>query len=287
MAITRRQFACGVVASLFSSDPLKAASEVLEKATSPGWFSAPDINAAVLDVGYGKERYTKAYGAAGAPERVFIIASISKVMVATGAMVLKDRGRLALQDRVVRFVPEFRGEGRDQVTIQNLLTHTAGLPDNLPQIRQMQARQAGLDEIFAATCNVPLLFKPGTAFSYPQSASILSDIGLLYAKMGDPSQSVHYTRLARAKSPLDVQLMYSEGQVYALLGQPTKAITAYSQAVAKGYKREEIWDDPENAKTQSSPSLRSWSRAVLQSDVFRSGRIAAAILLSDGHAISA
>jgi Beta-lactamase len=59
-------------------------------------------------LGYGKERYTKAYGAAGTPDRVFIIASISKVIVATGAMVLKDRGRLALQDRVARFVPEFR-----------------------------------------------------------------------------------------------------------------------------------------------------------------------------------
>ncbi len=175
MAITRRQFAYGVLASLFSTDPLKAASEVLEKATSPGWFSPPDIDAAVLDIGYGKERYTKAYGAAGTPERVFIIASISKVIVVTGAMVLKDRGRLALQDRVVRFVPEFRGERRDQVTIQNLLTHTAGLPDNLPQIRQMQERQAGLDEIFAATCNVPLLFKPGTAFSY-------SNLGVLVLK---------------------------------------------------------------------------------------------------------
>ena len=88
-----------------------------------------------------------------------------------------------------------------------------------------------------------------------QSSGALGDIGLLYAKMGDQSQAVHYTRLARAKSPLDVQLMYSEGQVYALLGQPRKAITAYSQAVAKGYKREEIWDDPENAKLQSVPEF--------------------------------
>jgi CubicO group peptidase (beta-lactamase class C family) len=175
MAITRRQFAYGVLARLFSKDPLQAASEVLENATSPGWFSPPDINAAVLDVCYGKERYTKAYGAAGAPERVFVIASISKPIVATAAMVLKDRGKLALQDRVVKFVPEFHGEGRDEVTIQNLLTHTAGLPDILPQTRQLLARQAGLNEFFAATCNVPLLFKPGTAFSY-------SNLGVLVLK---------------------------------------------------------------------------------------------------------
>jgi predicted Zn-dependent protease len=74
-------------------------------------------------------------------------------------------------------------------------------------------------------------------------------------KFGDQAQAVHYTRMARAKAPSDVQLMYSEGQVYALLGQPAKAITAYSQAVAKGYKREELWNDPENAKLQSFPEF--------------------------------
>lgn len=175
MAITRRQFAQGILASLVSRNPLQAASEVLEKATSSGWFSLPDINAAVLDVCYGEKRYTRAYGAAGTPERVFVIASISKPIVATGAMVLKDRGKLALEDRVVRFVPEFHGEGRDEVTIQNLLTHTAGLPDNLPQIHQLQAREAGLNEFFAATCKLPLLFKPGTALSY-------SNLGVLVLK---------------------------------------------------------------------------------------------------------
>src|SRR5208337_181082 len=175
MAIKRRQFAQGILGSLFSRNPLQAASDVLEKATSPGWFSSPDINAAVLDVCHGNERYARAYGSAGAPEQVFVIASISKVMVATGAMVLTDRGNIALQDRVVRLVPEFHGEGRDEVTIQNLLTHTAGLPDTLPQWRQLLARRVGLDEMFAMTCNVPLLFKPGTAVSY-------SNLGVLVVK---------------------------------------------------------------------------------------------------------
>jgi CubicO group peptidase (beta-lactamase class C family) len=172
MTTSRRQFAYLTLVSLLKG-PLQAALEVLEKATSPGWFTSPDINAAVLDVGYGRDRYTKAFGAAGTPERVFVIASISKVIVATGAMVLKDRGGLALQDQVVRFVPEFTGDWRDQITIQNLLTHSSGLPDNLPQIHQLLSRQAGLDEIFATTCKVPLLFKPGTAVSYSNLGSLV------------------------------------------------------------------------------------------------------------------
>jgi Flp pilus assembly protein TadD len=88
-----------------------------------------------------------------------------------------------------------------------------------------------------------------------KSASLLRDIGLLYAKFGDQAQAVHYTRTARAKAPSDVQLMYSEGHVYALLGQPVKAIPAYRQAIAKGYSRKEVRNDPENAKLQSFPEF--------------------------------
>jgi eukaryotic-like serine/threonine-protein kinase len=88
-----------------------------------------------------------------------------------------------------------------------------------------------------------------------QSASILGDIGLLYAKMGDQAQAVQYTRLALSKNPADLQLIYSEGQVYALLDQPSKSIAAYRQAVAKGYARQELWNDPENAKLQSLPEF--------------------------------
>jgi eukaryotic-like serine/threonine-protein kinase len=88
-----------------------------------------------------------------------------------------------------------------------------------------------------------------------QSASTLGDIGLLYAKIGDQAQAVQYTRLARAKAPSDVYFMYSEAQVYCLLGQPEKSMLALRQAVAKGYAREEIANDPEFAKMRSLPEF--------------------------------
>ena len=173
--VRRRRFMYELLRACCSTISLRAASAILEEATSPGWISAPVISAAVLDVCYQKERFTKAYGAAGTPQRVFLIASITKPIIATAAMVLKDRGYLALKDRAVKFVPEFGGQGRDDVTIQYLLTHTAGLPDTLPQVRQLLARRAGLEEFLKATCKVPLLFAPGTAFSY-------SNLGILVVK---------------------------------------------------------------------------------------------------------
>jgi serine/threonine protein kinase/Flp pilus assembly protein TadD len=88
-----------------------------------------------------------------------------------------------------------------------------------------------------------------------QSAVLLGDLGLLYAKMGDQAQAIKYTKLARGKNPSDIQLMYCEGQVYVLLGQREKAIDAYRQAIAKGFPREELQNDPENAKLQSMPEF--------------------------------
>lgn len=87
------------------------------------------------------------------------------------------------------------------------------------------------------------------------AAPILGDIGLLYAKMGDQTQAARYIRLARSKAPSDLQIIYSEGAAYAVLGQPTNALTAYRQAIAKGYPRLELWNDPENAKLQSLPEF--------------------------------
>jgi len=88
-----------------------------------------------------------------------------------------------------------------------------------------------------------------------QSASTLGDIGLLYAKIGDQAQAVQNIRLARAKSPSDLQIIYSEAQVYCLLRQPEKSMIAVRQAVAKGYARQEIWNDPELFRMRSLPEF--------------------------------
>jgi eukaryotic-like serine/threonine-protein kinase len=89
----------------------------------------------------------------------------------------------------------------------------------------------------------------------PRSASIMGDLGLLYAKKGDAANALQYTRQARAISPDDVQLMYSEAQVKTLIGKPEEALTALRQALDKGYAPEEAWNDPELQKLQALPQF--------------------------------
>lgn len=88
-----------------------------------------------------------------------------------------------------------------------------------------------------------------------QNPEGLATIGLIYAKIGDHAKALEFIQLARVKAPNDTPIMYTEGQAYALLGSPEKAIDAYRRAVTKGYPRLELLHDPENAKLRSSPEF--------------------------------
>jgi eukaryotic-like serine/threonine-protein kinase len=89
----------------------------------------------------------------------------------------------------------------------------------------------------------------------PRSATIMGDLGLLYAKKGDAANAVQYTNQARAISPNDVQLMYSEAQVKTLIGKPEEALTSLRVAIEKGYSAQEAWNDPELQKLQALPQF--------------------------------
>jgi tetratricopeptide (TPR) repeat protein len=89
----------------------------------------------------------------------------------------------------------------------------------------------------------------------PRSSSIMGDLGLLYAKKGDAANATQYTNQARAISPDDVQLMYSEAQVKTLIGKPEDALKSLRLALEKGYPAQEAWNDPELQKLQALPQF--------------------------------
>src|SRR5437016_4889628 len=58
------------------------------------------------------------------PDALFLIASPTKPVAMTAVLMLVERGEIALEDAVVRYLPAFTGKGRDAVQIRHLLTHT-------------------------------------------------------------------------------------------------------------------------------------------------------------------
>jgi CubicO group peptidase (beta-lactamase class C family) len=131
-----------------------------------------DVRAASLHLRSGSDTFAQDFGAAKAGHAVYLLASISKPMTATAVMLLADRGKLSISDPVQKYVPEFRGGEKDKITIRNLLTHTSGLPDMLPDNEALRKRHAPLKDFVAGTCATPLLFSPGKQVKY-QSMGIL------------------------------------------------------------------------------------------------------------------
>ena len=89
------------------------------------------------------------------------------------AMMLVERGLLNLNDRVTRYLPEYKGEGKEGTQVLHLFTHTSGLPDELPNNTELRKQHAPLKKFVEESIKADLLFKPGTRYSYSSSATIL------------------------------------------------------------------------------------------------------------------
>ena len=150
--------------------PLPRAEQVVEQAVEQRVFPGAVLaigrrDTTVLLRGIGRTNWQ---GEPVDPRRtVYDVASLSKVVATTPAvMLLVEDGKLELDAPVQRYLPAFRGENKDRVTLRHLLTHTAGLPAGgdiwgpSPHLALAQA------------VNTPLLREPG-------DSSVYSDVGFI------------------------------------------------------------------------------------------------------------
>jgi serine-type D-Ala-D-Ala carboxypeptidase len=95
-------------------------------------------------------------------DTIYDLASISKLFTTTAAMILYDQGKFKLDDPVAKYIPEFAQNGKDQVTIKQLLTHTSGFEPDIPLYSYQGTREDKLQEVFKH----PLTNPPGTTYVY-------------------------------------------------------------------------------------------------------------------------
>ena len=99
-------------------------------------------------------------------DAVFLIASITKPIVAMAVLMLAERGELKLSDKVIEYVPEFGKHGKNGVRIRHLLTHSSGLPDMLPNNVELRQQHAPLSAFVEGPCEIELDFPPGGDVRY-------------------------------------------------------------------------------------------------------------------------
>jgi CubicO group peptidase (beta-lactamase class C family) len=148
---------------------LDAAASDLANAVAVG-----QVEAASLYFRQGSDVFARAFGKAKSPDDIFLLASISKPMSVTALMSLFDRGEFRLGDPVTKFIPEFTTGSRSKITIRQLLTHSSGLPDQLPENEVLRKRHAPLSEFVQSAVQTPLLFAPGSKYSYSSMGILLA-----------------------------------------------------------------------------------------------------------------
>ena len=135
-------------------------------------IAARQVPGAVVLVGHrGRVAYARAFGRRAVEpgdepmtrDTVFDMASLTKpVATATSALILVERGRLRLDDRLGRLLPEFDNHGKGAITVEQLLRHRSGLIADNP----LSDYADGPERAWERLAQLDLVARPGERFLY-------------------------------------------------------------------------------------------------------------------------
>src|SRR5690242_6664920 len=140
-------------------------------------------SASIAVVRDGKIVYLKAYGAArlepktpATPNMRYSIGSISKQFTAAAMLLLQEEGKLSLDDKVAKFIPDLTRA--NEVTIRQLLSHTSGYQDYWPQdyVMPMMLQPVTTAKILDMWARKPLDFDPGTKWQYSNTNYVIAGV---------------------------------------------------------------------------------------------------------------
>ncbi len=148
--------------------------------------------ASVLVVRRDGVLYSKAFGLANLEEKTpvdrdtkFRLASVTKQFTAAAILILEARGKLKLDDKAAKYLPELPAYARE-VTLKQLLTHSSGLPDYedlIPKDRTTQVSDR--DALMLLASGKGLIFPSGSKFQYSNTGYAL--LALIVEKVSGQS----------------------------------------------------------------------------------------------------
>jgi len=145
-------------------------------------FQSSDPGAIILVAQGGRPVFKKAYGMANLENNVLLntdhkmgIGSISKQFAAISILLLQQDGKLNIKDDIRKYLPSYNTYGKT-ITIENILSHTSGIPsytemNGFDTIVNNPISNYRLVKFFEKQ---PLLFEPGTNWSYSNSGYVLA-----------------------------------------------------------------------------------------------------------------
>jgi CubicO group peptidase (beta-lactamase class C family) len=156
-----------------------------------------NFNGSVVVATNGKIDFLSGIGLANRQEgttintqSTFKIASITKTFTAALILKLYEQEKLDLNATIGNYLPEYKGDGRDKVSIHHLLTYSSGIPncEGNTGIGVYQTR-VSVDEFIENYCSGNLEFVPGSQFSYDNGNYII--LGRIIEKLTGKSYAQH------------------------------------------------------------------------------------------------
>jgi CubicO group peptidase (beta-lactamase class C family) len=192
----------------------------------------------ILHAAYGLSHTFDAIGKPAADPKsaetstVYDLASLSKLYTTVCVMRLVESGRIGLDEPVASTLTEFGANGKGRVTLRQLLTHTAGLPDHVPLWELESTPEARLQRVLSSS----LRTAPGAAFRY-------SDLGLI--TLGHLVQTVTGSPLDRVVADSITKPLRLDSTVYnpAPRLRPRIAPTEDESKVGRGMVWGEVHDE--------------------------------------------
>jgi len=161
-----------------TTDKAQKIDELVNKYVEYGLF-----NGSVLVSENGNVILSKGYGYADidskmecTPETKFRIGSITKQFTSMLIMQLVEKRKIKLDGKLSDYLPYYRKDNGDKITIHNLLTHTSGIPNYTNDREFMQnglTKKYSPKELVEKLCSGNLDFEPGTSWNYSNSGYVI------------------------------------------------------------------------------------------------------------------
>ncbi len=256
-------------APLFAGDTLpasvdKAVNEILAKTGAP--------SASVAVVRDGKLAYANAYGLAklepktpATPQMRYSIGSISKQFTAAAILMLAEEGKLSLDDKVVRWLPELT-RAKD-VSIRRLLSMTSGYQDFWPQDYVMPGmlEPATPQQIADAWAKKPLDFEPGTRWQYSNTNYVIA--GMIFERAaGIPL--VDFLR-QRVFAPLQMTSVFNTDLAPLPAGDPARYLRYALGPPRPAPKEGKGWMFAAGELAMTAQDLAKWDMAMIDESLLQ------------------
>lgn len=213
-------------------------------------------------------------------DSIFDIRSLTKPITAIAIMILVEDGKVVLSDPVEKYLPEFRAarlpqEPSKPITIQQLLTHTSGLPSNRPpEIEAITVRRdRTLPEVVALLSKQKPDFEPGTQFRYASSGyAILGRI--IEVVSGKPYEQFVKERIFLPLGMKDSFFFIppgKEARVASVYKLENGALTRWDEI--ENYRTKAKYSAPEFGMYSTASDLAALCQMMLSGGTYKNRRI--------------